>query len=67
MDVPVVLLDPGLNGTAGLPSVVLIAFTGNAVNARCLVSQAVLQRPEETDSSSARGPQTWCCAWTEFC
>jgi hypothetical protein len=36
-DVPVVLLDSGLNGTAGVPKVDLTTFVGHAVHAWVVV------------------------------
>jgi hypothetical protein len=37
-NVPVVFLDPGINGTAGLPNVNLTTFAGYAVHAWFIVS-----------------------------
>jgi hypothetical protein len=48
MNVPVVLLDPDLNGTTSLPYVNLTTFAGYAVHAWSFESQAVLKGPGET-------------------
>jgi hypothetical protein len=44
MDVALVLLDPGLDGTAGLPNVDLTVLTGHAVHTR---SDVILYGPNE--------------------
>jgi hypothetical protein len=49
-DVALVLLEPGLDGTAGLHNVDLTTFTGHAVHAWNLESKVVLHRPKETAS-----------------
>jgi hypothetical protein len=46
--VPVVLLDPGLNGTTSLTNVDLTTFTGDAVDARYFQARVILERPKET-------------------
>jgi hypothetical protein len=46
--VALVLLYPGLNGTAGLPDVDLTTLAGHAVHTRSLESQVILHRPKET-------------------
>jgi hypothetical protein len=43
----VVLLDPGINGTACLPNVNLITFTGYAVHAWSFQSQVIFRRPKK--------------------
>jgi hypothetical protein len=43
-DVALVLLNPGLVGTAGLPDVDLITLTGHAVHTRSLESQVIFHR-----------------------
>jgi hypothetical protein len=48
MDVALVLLDPGLDGTAGLPDVDLTTLAGHAVHTRSLESQVILHRSKET-------------------
>jgi hypothetical protein len=47
-DVPVVLLDPGFNGTADLPNVDLTTFAGYAVHAWSLESQVILHSLKES-------------------
>jgi hypothetical protein len=42
-----VLLDPGADGTAGLPDVDMTALAERAVNTRSLESHVVLLRPKE--------------------
>jgi hypothetical protein len=42
-----VFLDPGLDGTAGLPDVDLTAPSGHAVHTRSLEFQVILHRPKE--------------------
>jgi hypothetical protein len=46
-DVPLMLLDPGLDGMAGLPNVDLTTLTGHTVHARRLESQVTLHRLQE--------------------
>jgi hypothetical protein len=65
--VALVLLDPGLDGTAGLPDVDLSALAGHAVYNRSLEFQVVLYGPEGSWRSSWVGPQTRCYAWTVAC
>jgi hypothetical protein len=47
MDVALVLRDPGIDGTAGLPSVDLITLAGYAVHAWSRESQVVFHRPRK--------------------
>jgi hypothetical protein len=47
MDVALVPLDPGLDGTAGLPDVDLTAPSGRAVHTRSVESNVVVHRPKE--------------------
>jgi hypothetical protein len=47
-DVALVCLDPGLEGTAGLPDVDLPTLTGYTVHTRSLESQVILHRLKET-------------------
>jgi hypothetical protein len=47
---PMVLLDPGINGTASMPNVNLSTFAGFAVLAWSLQSQVILHRPKETSN-----------------
>jgi hypothetical protein len=49
-NVPVVLLVPGINGTASLPSVNLTTFAWYAVHAWSFQSQVILHRPKETSN-----------------
>jgi hypothetical protein len=49
-NVPVVLLDSGINGTASLPNVNLTTFAGYAVHAWNFQSQVILHRPKETSN-----------------
>jgi hypothetical protein len=48
--VPVVLLDPGINGTASLPNVNLTTFAGYAVHAWSFQSQVIFHGPKETSN-----------------
>jgi hypothetical protein len=47
-DVALVLLNPGLNGTAGLPDLNLTTLAGHAVHSRSPEYQVILHRPKET-------------------
>jgi hypothetical protein len=68
MDVALVLLDPGLDGTASLPNLDFTTLTGHALQARSLESQVILHRPKETgDLLWGVGPHTLYCAWTAAC
>jgi hypothetical protein len=49
-NVPVVLLDPGINGIAILPNVNLTTFAGYAVHAWSFQSQVILHWPKETSN-----------------
>jgi hypothetical protein len=49
MDVALVLLDPGLDGMAGLTNVDLTTLAGHAAHARSLGSQVTLHRLKEKD------------------
>jgi hypothetical protein len=49
-NVPVVLLDPGVNETASLPNVNLTTFAGCAVHAWSFQSQIIRHGPKETSS-----------------
>jgi hypothetical protein len=46
-NVSVVLLDPGINGTASLPNVNLTTFAGYAVHARSFQSQVIFHGPKK--------------------
>jgi hypothetical protein len=46
-DIPVVLLDSGLNGTSGLSSVDFNALAGDAVNTPCFQTEVILDRPKK--------------------
>jgi hypothetical protein len=47
--VAIVLLDPGLVGTAGLPDVDLITLAGHAAYTRSPEFQFILYEPKEVD------------------
>jgi hypothetical protein len=49
-NVPVVLLDPGINGTASLLNVNLTTFAGYALHAWCFQSIVVFHGPKETSN-----------------
>jgi hypothetical protein len=49
-NVPVVLLDPGINGTASLPNVILTTFARYAVHAWSFQSQVVFNWPKKTSN-----------------
>jgi hypothetical protein len=53
-NVPVMLLDPGINGTASLPNVNLTTFTGYAVHAWSFQYQVVFHGQKETSNISQR-------------
>jgi hypothetical protein len=46
-NVPVVLLDPGINGTASLPNVNLTTFTWYAVHTWSFQSQVIFHGPKK--------------------
>jgi hypothetical protein len=48
MDVALVLLDPRLNGTVGLPDIDLTTLAGHTVHTSSLEFQVILRRPKET-------------------
>jgi hypothetical protein len=47
-EVPLMLLQPAVHGTACLPNVDLAALTGDSVYTLCPNSQIIYDRPEET-------------------
>jgi len=47
-DVPVVLLDPGLNGTPDFTNVDLTTYAGNAADTSCFQAKVILDRLKET-------------------
>jgi hypothetical protein len=49
-NVPVVLLDPGINRTASLPNVNLTAFARYAVDTRSFQSQVILHGPKKINN-----------------
>jgi hypothetical protein len=53
-NVPVVLLDPGINGTASLPNVNLATFTGYAVHPFSFQSQIIFHGPKEISNFPRR-------------
>jgi hypothetical protein len=65
-NVPVVLLDPGLNGTASLPNVDLTTFAGYAVHTWSPESQVIHHRLKEAGILPwwGWGPTDLICAWT---
>jgi hypothetical protein len=48
MDVPLMLLQSHIHGTACLPNVDLAALTGDFVYTQCPKSQVIFDRPKET-------------------
>jgi hypothetical protein len=48
-DVPVMLLDPMLDGMPNLSDVDLTTFTGDSVNTRCFEAEVILDGLKETD------------------
>jgi hypothetical protein len=46
-DVAMMILDPGLDGTASVSDVDLTTLSGNSVHDRSLESQIMLHRPKE--------------------
>jgi hypothetical protein len=53
-NVPVALLDPGINGTASLPNENLTTFAGYAVHTWSFQSQVVFHGPKETSNFPRR-------------
>jgi hypothetical protein len=53
-NVSVVLLDPGINGTASLPNVNLTTFAGYAVHARSFQSQVIFHGPKKINNFPRR-------------
>jgi hypothetical protein len=53
-NVSVVLLDPGINGTASLPNVNLTTFAGYAVHAWSFQSQVIFHGPQEISNFPRR-------------
>jgi hypothetical protein len=51
-DVPVVLLDPDLNGTLSLSNVDLPTLAGDAINVQCFQAEIILDRLKENDDLS---------------
>jgi hypothetical protein len=53
-NVPVVFLDPGMNGTASVPNVNLNTFAGYAVHAWSLQSHVIFHGPKEISNFPRR-------------
>jgi hypothetical protein len=54
MNVPVVFLDPGINGMASLPNVNLTTFAWYAVHTRSFQSQVILHWPKKISNFPRR-------------